>query len=205
MIPTSLMSGTANTPSVRHFSPNSVELSRTTLMSRCLRGMVVCTVDIQFRPVIKFCRLVLSSDGLAAYRLSVPFVLRDRVDYGQLVKNYASTQTATRYSPAQIISAEKKSRFGNPDHKRICTSHVERLNLSLRMHLRRFTRLTNGHSKSLKHHTAMQAIFFAWYNWCRKHETLGKNTPAMAAGLADKAWSIRELLEKAAVGVSQSD
>ena len=141
-------------------------------------------------------RFQLSSDGLAAYRLSVPFVLRDRVDYGQLVKNYASTQTTTRYSPAQIISAEKKARFGRPDHKRICTSHVERLNLSLRMHLRRFTRLTNGHSKSLKHHEAMQAIFFAWYNWCRVHETI-KQTPAVASGLADKAWTISELLQQA--------
>ncbi|MCH8841110.1 MAG: IS1 family transposase [Planctomycetes bacterium] len=120
------------------------------------------------------------------------------LDYGQLVKNYASSQTQTRYSPATIISAEKKSRFGRPDHKRICTSHVERLNLSLRMHLRRFTRLTNGHSKSLKHHKAMQAIFFAWYNWCRKNESINNQTPAMASGLSEKVWTIRELLENAA-------
>jgi IS1 family transposase/transposase-like protein len=142
-------------------------------------------------------RFQVSTDGLAAYRLSVPFVLRDRVDYGQLVKNYASSQTTTRYSPAKIISSERKARFGNPDFNRICTSHVERVNLTLRMQLRRFTRLTNGHSKSPKHHKAMQAIFFAWYNWCRKHETI-KTSPAVASKLAEKIWTIRELLENAA-------
>lgn len=142
-------------------------------------------------------RFQISSDGLAAYRLSVPFVLRDRVDYGQLVKRYQSSQATTRYSPAKIISSEKKARFGNPDQDRICTSHVETLNQKVRMHLRRFTRLTNAHSKSPKHHVAMQAIFFAWYNWCRKHEAL-KTSPAVASKLAEKIWTIRELLEKAA-------
>ncbi len=88
--------------------------------------------------------------------------------------------------------------FGRPDEDRISTSHIERLNLTLRMTLRRFTRLTNGHSKSLKHHTAMQAIFFAFYNFCRKHEALGGKTPAMASGLADKVWTVKELVERAA-------
>lgn len=142
-------------------------------------------------------RFQLSTDGLQTYRLTVPFVLRDRVDYGQLVKNYASTQVQTRYSPAKIINSERKARFGNPDFNKICTSHVERVNLSLRMHLRRFTRLTNAHSKSHKHHAAMQAIFFAWYNWCRKHESI-KTSPAVASKIADKIWTIRELLENAA-------
>lgn len=142
-------------------------------------------------------RFQLSSDGLAAYTSNVPFVLGSRVDFAQLIKNYAASQSTTRYSPATIINAEKKPQFGNPDWDRICTSHIERLNLTLRMNLRRFTRLTNGHSKSLKHHTAMQALLFAWYNWCRKHSTI-KKTPAMAAGLADKVWTIRELLENAA-------
>jgi hypothetical protein len=70
------------------------------------------------------------------------------------------------------------------------------------MTMRRFTRLTNAHSKSHKHHVAMQAIFVAWYNFCRKHETLNGATPAMAGGLADKAWTIRELLERAATAPS---
>ena len=143
-------------------------------------------------------RFQLSTDGLAAYTLNVPFVLGNRVDFAQLIKSYQSTQEVTRYSPATIISAEKKPQFGNPDWDRISTSHVERMNLTIRMHGRRFTRLTNAHSKSPKHHVAMQAIFFAWYNFCRKHETLGGKTPAMAAGLTDNVWVVRELLENAA-------
>ncbi|MCA9230788.1 MAG: IS1 family transposase [Planctomycetales bacterium] len=142
-------------------------------------------------------RFQLSSDGLAAYRLNVPFMLRDRTDFGVIIKQYSSAQKTTRYSPAKIIGTKKHARFGNPEEDRISTSHVERMNLTIRMHLRRFTRLTNAHSKSLKHHAAMQALFFAWYNWCRKHETI-KQTPAMASGLAEKVWTMRYLLEKAA-------
>jgi IS1 family transposase len=103
-------------------------------------------------------RFQVSTDGLAAYTNNVPFVLGNRGDFAQLIKVYSSTQETTRYSPASIISAERVPQFGNPDWDRICTSHIERLNLTLRMNLRRFTRLTNEHSKSLKHHTAMQAI-----------------------------------------------
>jgi transposase-like protein/IS1 family transposase len=142
-------------------------------------------------------RFQVSTDGLAAYTNNVPYVLGNRVDFGQLIKTYSSTQEQTRYSPAAIISAEKKPQFGNPDWDRICTSHIERLNLTLRMNLRRFTRLTNGHSKSHKHHVAMQAILFAWYNLCRKHSTI-KQTPAMASKLSDHVWTIKELIEKAA-------
>lgn len=144
-------------------------------------------------------RFQLSSDGLASYRMAVPFVLGHRVDFGQIMKAYASTQVQARYSPAQIISAEKKARFGNPDIDRITTSHVERHNLSLRMHVRRLTRLTNAHSKSLRHHKAMLSLFFAWYNWVRVNTGLeGKQTPAMAAGLESQAWTLKTLLEKAA-------
>jgi IS1 family transposase len=139
----------------------------------------------------------ITTDGSNQYVNMIPFVFGSRCDFGQLVKNYASSQSVTRYSPAKIINAEKKAVYGAPKHERICTSHVERLNLSLRMSLRRFTRLTNGHSKSLKHHAAMQAIFFAWYNFCRKHEAI-KQTPAMASGLAESQWTILDLLERAA-------
>jgi len=140
----------------------------------------------------------LSTDGLNAYTNNVPFTFGDQVDFGQLVKTYAAQQEVTRYSPATIISAEKRPVFGSPDSDRICTSHIERMNLTIRMHTRRFTRLTNAHSKSPKHHVAMQAIFFAWYNFARKHEALKGQAPAMASGLADKVWTIRELLENAA-------
>jgi IS1 family transposase/transposase-like protein len=142
-------------------------------------------------------RFQLSTDGLGVYSLSVPFTFRGRVDFGQLVKSFSGGTQTGRYSPAKIIKAEKRARYGEPDHERICTSHVERLNLTLRMTMRRFTRLTNAYSKSLKHHRAMQAVFFTYYNFCRVHETL-KQTPAMASGLADKAWTVRQLIEAAA-------
>jgi len=139
----------------------------------------------------------ITSDGLRAYTLNVPFELGSRVSFAQLIKNYSSSQTETRYSPATIISSEKVPRFGNPDRSHTSTSYVERLNLSLRMHNRRFTRLTNAHSKSAPHHEAMVALFTAWYNFCRKHSAV-KMTPAMACGLAEKQWSIKTLLEAAA-------
>jgi transposase-like protein/IS1 family transposase len=161
------------------------------------RDETTCWALLQQLKVATSGRFQVSTDGLATYTNNVPLALGNRVDFAQLIKNYASSQSETRYSPATIISAEKKPRFGNPDASRICTSHVERANLTVRMGVRRFTRLTNAHSKSPKHHAAMMAMFVAWYNFCRKHETI-KSTPAMAAGVMDKAWSIKELLTNAA-------
>ena len=142
-------------------------------------------------------RFQLTSDGLGLYRNNVPFAFGMQVDFAQLIKVYGSSQEQTRYSPAQIISAEKMSLFGNPDEDRIVTSHIERFNLTLRMSLRRFTWLTNAHSKSLRHHKAMQALFVAWYNFGRKHEALKGKTPAMASKLTDHVWTIKELVERA--------
>ena len=142
-------------------------------------------------------RFQLSSDGWGGYTNNVPFIFRNDVDFGQLIKTYKSEQAETRYSPAMITSIEKKAVFGSPDPEKICTSHVERVNLTLRMNLRRFTRLTNAHSKSWVHHEAMQNILFAWYNFCRVHASLEKQTPAMASGLAGSIWSIDKLLDKA--------
>jgi hypothetical protein len=124
--------------------------------------------------------------------------LGSRVSFAQLIKSYSSSQVETRYSPAQITGIEKIIRFGNPDEDLISTSYAERLNLSVRMHVRRYTRLTNAHSKSWRHHAAMTALFVAWYNFSRKHETLRGRTPAMASGLTDHVWTIRELPEAAA-------
>ena len=111
-----------------------------------------------------------------------------------LIKQYESTQETTRYSPAQITSIEKKAVFGRPDMDKVCTSHIESLNQKLRLNLKRFTRLTQAHSKSLKHHIAMQSIYFANYNFCRLHSSLDKQTPAMAAGICDRPLKIVELL-----------
>ncbi len=142
-------------------------------------------------------RFQLTTDGLRAYTTNVPFAFGMQVDFAQLIKNYSSTQEVTRYSPATIINIEKLPIFGEPEDDRISTSHIERFNLTVRMSLRRFTRLTNGHSKSLRHHTAMQALFVGWYNFARKHEALKGTTPAMASGLTDHVWTIKELIEKA--------
>ena len=142
-------------------------------------------------------RFQLSTDGLSTYTNNVPFTFGNRVDFAQLIKNYQSTQSQTRYSPATIISAKPKAVYGNPDWEKVCTSHIESFNQKYRMALRRFTRLTNAHSKSLDHHKAMQAIYLCYYNWCRVHETI-KQTPAVASGLSEKVWTIRELLERAA-------
>jgi transposase-like protein/IS1 family transposase len=143
-------------------------------------------------------RFQLTTDGLAAYRQNVPFAFGMQVDFAVLIKNYQSTQEAHRYSPAKITNIEKLPMFGDCDEDRISTSYIERFNLTVRMSLRRFTRLTNGHSKSLKHHVAMQAIFVAYYNFARKNEAIKNQTPAMASKLTDHVWSIKELIERAA-------
>lgn len=96
------------------------------------------------------------------------------------------------------MSIEKIPRLGQPDEDKISTSFSERLNLSVRMHLRRYTRLTNGHSKSRRHHSAMTALFVGWYNWCRPNQALGRKvSPAMASGLAENLWTIQDLLRAA--------
>jgi len=139
-------------------------------------------------------RIKVSTDGWQSYKYGVPFALGSNIDFGMLVKKYETQQVETRYSPARIISAERKPVFGAPQYRDICTSHIESMNQKIRMHLRRFTRLTNAHSKSPAHHVAMQNIFFAWFNFSRVHMSLQKKTPAMAHGLADRPLKLVELL-----------
>ena len=101
-----------------------------------------------------------------------------------------------RYSPAEVATVEVVPVSGNPDPERICTSIVERSNLSLRMGCRRFTRLTNGFSRKWENHWAAVVLWYTFYNFCRVHKTL-RVTPAMQAGIADHVWSVRELLKAA--------
>lgn len=141
-------------------------------------------------------RFQLTTDGWHGYTNSVPMTFGSRVDYAQLIKNYESEQETVRYSPAKIKSIEKVARFGSPDPAMISTSFVENWNLQLRMSSRRHTRLTNAFSKSRQHHVAMQNIFVAAYNFCRKHGAL-KKSPAMASGISNSIWSIKRLLNEA--------
>ncbi len=134
-----------------------------------------------------------TTDGYKPYRTAIPANLPD-VDFAQLVKQYA-TKDDHRYSPGEVIGTEKTPCCGNPDLDKICTSHIERQNLTIRMQNRRMTRLTNAFSKKWSNHQASLALHFAYYNFCRVHTTL-KKTPAMEAGLEDHAWTIRELVEK---------
>jgi hypothetical protein len=115
-------------------------------------------------------------------------------DYAQLQKIYGapSDEETRRYSPARCIGSEMKVVSGNPDPKHISTSYVERQNLSMRMGMRRFTRLTNGFSKKIDNHIAAVAIYFMHYNFCRVHQSL-RITPAMAAGITDHVWSVEEV------------
>lgn len=140
-------------------------------------------------------RVQLTSDGLRAYLEAVEGAFGADVDYAQLVKLYgASPESAKgRYSPAECTGIIKTPIEGEPDPKHISTSYVERQNLTMRMSMRRFTRLTNGFSKKLASHVNMVALFTVWYNWIRIHKTL-RTTPAMASGLTDKLMSFEDIV-----------
>jgi hypothetical protein len=121
------------------------------------------------------------------------------VDFAQLIKlygQYGQHDTDAKYSPSPIVEVISKVRSGDPDPARICTSHIERENLTMRMQMRRFTRLTNAFSKKLRHLKAACALHFAHYNFCRIHSSL-RITPAMAAGIANEVWSLDKLLTQA--------
>lgn len=142
-------------------------------------------------------RFQITTDGFAPYRNAIPDTLGDRCDFAMLIKVYrAASEGEGRYSPAEVSSVEVVPVMGQPDPDRICTSIIERSNLSLRMGLRRFTRLTNGFSKKWENHWAAVSLWYTFYNFCRVHKSL-RVTPAMAAGISDHVWSVRELLEAA--------
>jgi len=126
----------------------------------------------------------ITTDGFKPYQDAVVLSLGVQgVDFAQLVKLYtANPENETRYSPAECIGCKKVPVFGNPDMEKVSTSHVERQNLTMRMQMRRLTRLTNAFSKKWEKLYAMLALYFAWYNFCRVHQTL-RITPAMEAGI----------------------
>jgi IS1 family transposase len=143
-------------------------------------------------------RTQLTSDGHTAYLNAVENAFGFDVDYAQLVKSYGKSRDSqntseARYSPPKINGAKKMPVIGLPDREHISTSHVERSNLTIRMGMRRFTRLTNAHSKKVEYHMAAVAMFFLFYNYVRVHATL-RTSPAVASGLTDHVWTLDELI-----------
>jgi IS1 family transposase len=141
-------------------------------------------------------RVQLTTDGHRAYLEAVEGAFGGDVDYAQLVTMYGPTATAPgRYSPAECTGIKKIRREGNPDIGHVSTSYVERQNLTMRMSMRRFTRLTNAFSKKLDNHIHALALYFAFYNFCRVHKTL-RMSPAMAAGVTDRLWSLEDIVAR---------
>lgn len=143
-------------------------------------------------------RVQISTDGLRMYVEAIRNTFGPaNVDYAQIVKSYEAEAIGPgRYSPPRVTETEKIPVFGAPVEERVSTSYVERQNLTMRMGMRRFTRLTNGHSKKWENHCAAVAMHIAHYNFVRRHSTL-RISPAMAAGVAPTLWSMGELLEAA--------
>jgi IS1 family transposase len=142
-------------------------------------------------------RVQLTSDGHKAYLEAVEGAFGADVDYAQLVKLFGAAPESMkgRYSPAECIGARKERIEGNPDPKHVSTSFAERQNLTMRMHMRRFTRLTNAFSKKFENHMHMVALYSVWYNFVKQHKSLKGISPAMAAGLSDTLWSMTDLAE----------
>ena len=139
-------------------------------------------------------RFQITTDGFSPYRAAICDTLGDRVDFAQLIKVYrAPSEGEARYSPAEISATEVVPVMGNPDPARICTSIVERQNLTIRMQMRRLTRLTNGFSKRWDSLWSAYCLHFAYYNFCRIHRSI-RVTPAMEAGITDHVWELAELL-----------
>lgn len=151
-------------------------------------------------------RTQLTTDGLQVYERAVEDAFGWNIDYAMLVKLYGEPrEKEARYSPCECVGAVKVPITGRPDPAKICTSHVERQNLTMRMGMRRFTRLTNAFSKKLANHCAAVAIHFMHYNFARVHKTL-RVTPAMEAGLSSHVWTLEEMVglmearERAVIG-----
>ena len=142
-------------------------------------------------------RVQLTSDGHRAYLEAVEGAFGGDVDYAMLVKLYGAeggVSSEKRYSPAQCTGIRKRRIEGSPDPAHVSTSYVERNNLTMRMSMRRFTRLTNAFSKKIENHAHSVALHFMYYNFCRQHKSLNKISPAMAAGVTDRLWDIEDIV-----------
>ena len=141
-------------------------------------------------------RVQLTTDGHKPYIEAVEGAFGGEIDYAMLVKHYSNPgeaqQAQKRYSPSEFVSAEKRRISGDPDVKKVTTSHVERQNLTMRMGMRRFTRLSNGFSKKIENLEHAVALHFMFYNFGRIHKTL-RVTPAMEAGISDHVWTLEEI------------
>lgn len=160
---------------------------------RGLESATAFVTDLRLRVIG---RPQITTDQLGAYPGAIDWAFGHRVDYAQLVKTYRQTKSDTvRYSPAECVGAKKRPLIGAPDEAHISTSYVERQNLTMRMSMRRFTRLTNAFSKKVDNHVAALALYFVFYNFVRIHRSL-RVTPAMAADVTDRLWSFEDILAK---------
>lgn len=157
-------------------------------------------------------KVQINTDGLKVYRSAIKLAFGDDADFGQSEKVFASPGREgpeQRYSPSVCLGCVRRRITGNPNEWKISTSHVERSNLTMRMGMRRFTRLTNAFSKKIDNHRAAIALHFMHYNFCRVHQTL-RMTPAMKAGVSDHVWTLEELVdlvaskERAIIGTPQN-
>ena len=142
-------------------------------------------------------RVQLTSDGHKAYLEAVEGAFGGDIDYARLVKLYGSKSSASsekRYSPAECVGTRKLKVEGDPDLTYVSTSYVERNNLTMRMSMRRFTRLTNAFSRKIENHAYSVSLHFMYYNFCRQHKSLKGITPAMAAGVTDRLWNIEDIV-----------
>jgi IS1 family transposase len=139
-------------------------------------------------------RVQLTTDGHRPYLNAVEEAFGSEIDYAMLIKIYGGSQEEVRYSPAECLGTEKRWVSGNPVQELVSTSYVERQNLTMRMSMRRFTRLTNAHSKKIENHIHAISLHYMYYNFCRIHKTL-RCSPAMAAGVTDHLWEIEDIVK----------
>jgi IS1 family transposase len=194
-----------NDPSIKERNANAGDVWTWTAIDADSKLIVSWLVaDRNLPSAIAFCkdvasrlanRVQLTTDAYRLYLTAVDKAFGVDVDYAQLHKLYAS-ETTGRYSPPKIVGVKSMMATGNPSPRHISTSYVERQNLTMRMHMRRFARLSNAFSKKIEMHEHSVALHFMYYNFCKIHQTL-RVTPAMEAGLSDHAWELSELVSLA--------